>query len=129
MVNKTLPEVPPPRVPQFFSVYYSAIIEHTNQVIFLEDDDVAAVMNGSLTIHRLKRNFDDPNESTVREVISLQMEIQQIMKGTVGPSGERPPAYNRQFAPSRCSSCIGLFAFTDADTDYDPIPVVVSIGI
>ena len=67
----------------FLSVHCSAIIEHTNQVIFLEDDDVAAVMNGSLTIHRLKRNFDDPNESTVREVISLQMEIQQIMKGAV----------------------------------------------
>ena len=65
-----------------YFVYCSAIIEHTNQVIFLEDDDVAAVMNGCLTIHRLKRNFDDPNESTVREVISLQMEIQQIMKGT-----------------------------------------------
>ena len=66
-------------------------------MIFLEDDDVAAVMNGSLTIHRLKRNFDDPNESTVREVISLQMEIQQIMKGTVGPSGGRPSPHNGQF--------------------------------
>ncbi len=59
----------------------SAIIEHTNQVIYLEDDDVAAVTNGSLTIHRIKRNFDDPNESTVREVITLKMEIQEIMKG------------------------------------------------
>ena len=98
-------------------------------MIFLEDDDVAAVMNGSLTIHRLKRNFDDPNESTVREVISLQMEIQQIMKGKVGPSGERPPAHNGQFTPSRRSSCIGVFAFTDADPDYGPIPVVVRIGI
>ena len=60
---------------------HSAIIEHTNQVIFLEDDDVAAVRNGRLTIHRIKRNFDDPKESTVREVITLKMEIQEIMKG------------------------------------------------
>ena len=58
-------------------------------MIFLEDDDVAAVTNGCLTIHRLKRNFDDPNESTVREVISLQMEIQQIMKGEWAVGCER----------------------------------------
>ena len=59
----------------------SAIIEHTNQVIFLEDDDVAAVSNGDLTIHRIKRDFNDPNESNVREVITLKLEIQEIMKG------------------------------------------------
>ena len=51
------------------------------QVIFLEDDDVAAVINGDLTIHRIKRDLNDPNESTVREVITLKMEIQEIMKG------------------------------------------------
>ena len=56
----------------------SAIIEHTNQVIFLEDDDVAAVQNGCLTIHRIKRTLD---ESTTREVTTIKMEIQQIMKG------------------------------------------------
>ena len=50
-------------------------------MIFLEDDDVAAVTDGRLTIHRIKRNFDDPNESSVREVVTLKMEIQQIMKG------------------------------------------------
>ena len=49
--------------------------------MFLEDDDVAAVKDGSLSIHRIKRNFNDPNESTVREVITLKLEIQQIMKG------------------------------------------------
>lgn len=26
---------------------YSAVIEHTNRVIYMEDDDVAAVVNGS----------------------------------------------------------------------------------
>ena len=85
-INISLRQKPNCCMPQFVCkllfTNYSAIIEHTNQVIFLEDDDVAAVTNGSLTIHRIRRNFDDPNESTVREVISLQMEIQQIMKGT-----------------------------------------------
>ena len=47
-------------------------------MIFLEDDDVAAVTNGCLTIHRMTRSLDD---STVREVTTLKMEIQQIMKG------------------------------------------------
>ena len=47
-------------------------------VIFLEDDDVAAVKDGSLNIHRIQRNV---NDSSVREVITLKMEIQQIMKG------------------------------------------------
>lgn len=65
-------------VEYFFASDASPIIEHTNKVIFLEDDDVAAVKNGSLTIHRIHRNVD---ESTVREVITLKMEIQQIMKG------------------------------------------------
>ncbi|ESO87445.1 hypothetical protein LOTGIDRAFT_235105 [Lottia gigantea] len=66
-------------VEYFFASDASAVIEHTNQVIFLEDDDVAAVKNGCLTIHRVSRNVDD---STIREVITLKMEIQQIMKGS-----------------------------------------------
>jgi len=57
----------------------SAIIEHTKQVIFLEDDDVAALLNGGLSIHRLKRS--KTNEQATRAVLSLQMEMQQIMKG------------------------------------------------
>nr|CAB3248902.1 glutamine--fructose-6-phosphate aminotransferase [isomerizing] 2 [Phallusia mammillata] len=63
----------------FFASDASAIIEHTNQVIFLEDDDVAAAVDGGLSIHRLKRGKDD--EATSRAVMSLQMEMQQIMKG------------------------------------------------
>lgn len=65
-------------VEYFFASDASAVIEHTNRVIFLEDDDVAAVKEGNLTIHRLKRTLD---ESTAREIITLKMEIQQIMKG------------------------------------------------
>uniref|UniRef100_UPI0005218E65 glutamine--fructose-6-phosphate aminotransferase [isomerizing] 2 isoform X1 n=1 Tax=Ciona intestinalis TaxID=7719 RepID=UPI0005218E65 len=63
----------------YFASDASAIIEHTNQVIFLEDDDVAAVVNGALSIHRIKRGKS--NESTTRTVMSLQLELQQIMKG------------------------------------------------
>ncbi|XP_048758308.2 glutamine--fructose-6-phosphate aminotransferase [isomerizing] 1-like isoform X4 [Ostrea edulis] len=66
-------------VEYFFASDASAIIEHTNQVIYLEDDDVAAVQNGCLTIHRIKRTLD---ESTTREVTTIKMEIQQIMKGS-----------------------------------------------
>jgi len=65
-------------VEYFFASDASAVIEHTNRVIFLEDDDVAAVKEGSLSIHRLRRSLD---ESHSREIITLKMEIQQIMKG------------------------------------------------
>uniref|UniRef100_A0A670J1G6 glutamine--fructose-6-phosphate transaminase (isomerizing) n=1 Tax=Podarcis muralis TaxID=64176 RepID=A0A670J1G6_PODMU len=59
-------------------LFYSAVIEHTNRVIFLEDDDVAAVVDGRLSIHRVKRTAADHPS---RAVQTLQMELQQIMKG------------------------------------------------
>ncbi|XP_048513338.1 glutamine--fructose-6-phosphate aminotransferase [isomerizing] 2-like isoform X3 [Athalia rosae] len=65
-------------VEYFFASDASAVIEHTNRVIFLEDDDVAAVKDGALSIHRLRRLMDDPH---AREICTLKMEIQQIMKG------------------------------------------------
>uniref|UniRef100_A0A8C6Z824 glutamine--fructose-6-phosphate transaminase (isomerizing) n=1 Tax=Nothoprocta perdicaria TaxID=30464 RepID=A0A8C6Z824_NOTPE len=62
----------------FFASDASAVIEHTNRVIFLEDDDIAAVTDGKLSIHRLERSAsDDPS----RAIQTLQMELQQIMKG------------------------------------------------
>lgn len=57
----------------------SAIIEHTKQVIFLEDDDVAAVEDGALSIHRIKRGHNTSPQT--REVQNLTMELQQIMMG------------------------------------------------
>lgn len=63
-------------VEYFFASDASAIIEHTNRVLFLEDDDVAAVNGGVLSIHRINRE----GESS-REITTLKMEIQQIMKG------------------------------------------------
>lgn len=39
---------------------------------------MAAVKNGALSIHRLKKALDDPH---AREITTLKMEIQEIMKG------------------------------------------------
>lgn len=69
---------PPPTLP-----HISAVIEHTNRVIFLEDDDVAAVSEGRLSIHRIKRRAGD---YPARAIQTLQMELQQIMKGESGRS-------------------------------------------
>ncbi|GAB0090905.1 glutamine--fructose-6-phosphate aminotransferase [Sergentomyia squamirostris] len=66
-------------VEYFFASDASAVIEHTNRVIYLEDDDVAAVKDGALSIHRLRKCNDDPH---VREIATLKMEIQEIMKGS-----------------------------------------------
>jgi len=67
-------------VEYFFASDASAIVEHTDRVIYLLDDDVAAVGNeGILTIHRLKRNSEDTHN---REITTLKMEIQEIMKGS-----------------------------------------------
>lgn len=62
----------------YFASDASAVIEHTNKVIFLEDNDVAAVREGSLSIHRIKREVGD---AMSREVHTLKMEIQEIMRG------------------------------------------------
>jgi len=69
-------------IPFLLCCWISAIIEHTNQVIYLEDNDVAAVNRlGQLTIHRVRHSYDDPHASAVREVITLRTKIQEIMKG------------------------------------------------
>ncbi|XP_078141228.1 glutamine--fructose-6-phosphate aminotransferase [isomerizing] 1 isoform X1 [Centroberyx gerrardi] len=65
-------------VEYYFASDASAVIEHTNRVIFLEDDDVAAVTEGRLSIHRIKRTVGD---HPARAIQTLQMELQQIMKG------------------------------------------------
>lgn len=65
-----------PAVEYFFASDASAIIEHTNRVIFLEDEDVATVVNGSLNIHRCKRDGN-----TERIITELQMQMENIMKG------------------------------------------------
>uniref|UniRef100_A0A672R602 glutamine--fructose-6-phosphate transaminase (isomerizing) n=1 Tax=Sinocyclocheilus grahami TaxID=75366 RepID=A0A672R602_SINGR len=65
-------------VEYYFASDASAVIEHTNRIIFLEDDDIAAVRDGRLSIHRIKRTAGD---HPARAIQTLQMELQQIMKG------------------------------------------------
>ncbi|XP_062913055.1 glutamine--fructose-6-phosphate aminotransferase [isomerizing] 1-like [Mobula hypostoma] len=65
-------------VEYYFASDASAVIEHTNRVIFLEDDDVAAVVDGHLSIHRINRRAGD---HPARAIQTLQLELQQIMKG------------------------------------------------
>uniref|UniRef100_A0A4W3HHY1 glutamine--fructose-6-phosphate transaminase (isomerizing) n=1 Tax=Callorhinchus milii TaxID=7868 RepID=A0A4W3HHY1_CALMI len=65
-------------VEYYFASDASAVIEHTNKVIFLEDNDVAAVVDGCLSIHRVERTVAD---CPARGIQTLQMELQQIMKG------------------------------------------------
>ncbi|CAG01194.1 unnamed protein product [Tetraodon nigroviridis] len=65
-------------VEYYFASDASAIIEHTNKVLYMEDDDIAVVTKGQLSIHRLNRQA---GEDPVRAIQTLQMELQQIMKG------------------------------------------------
>ncbi len=53
-------------VEYFFASDASAIIEHTDRVMYLEDDDVASVKGGRLSLHRVKRNVDDNANRCVR---------------------------------------------------------------
>lgn len=64
----------------YFASDASAIIEHTNQVIFMEDDDLAVVNNGALTIHRTQHG-EVLGQPAIREIHELKIELQQIMKG------------------------------------------------
>ncbi|XP_051897567.1 glutamine--fructose-6-phosphate aminotransferase [isomerizing] 1-like [Pristis pectinata] len=66
-------------VEYYFASDASAIIEHTNRAIFLEDDDVAAVVDGCLSIHRVERTASD---CPARGIQILQVELQQMMKGS-----------------------------------------------
>merc|ERR550534_2398385 len=60
----------------FFASDASAIIEHTNKVIYLEDGDIAWVNDGNLDIHHITDEMPG-----TRDVQTLHMEIQEIMKG------------------------------------------------
>ncbi|XP_014669719.1 PREDICTED: glutamine--fructose-6-phosphate aminotransferase [isomerizing] 2-like isoform X2 [Priapulus caudatus] len=67
-------------VEYFLASDASALIEHTNQMIYLEDDDVAAVSGGSLTIHR-HTSMKKKDQFATREIQTVMMEMKQIMKG------------------------------------------------
>ncbi|CAG0913865.1 unnamed protein product [Notodromas monacha] len=79
-----LPETGTAEIEYFFASDASAIVDHTKRVIYLEDDDVAFVRDGCLSIHRLSRNADGGPVDlgpTSREITTLKLEIQEIMKG------------------------------------------------
>lgn len=62
----------------FLSSDPSSIVEHTKKVLYLEDDDIAHIHEGSLNIHRLKNGA---GVSNVRAIQTIEMQLQQIMKG------------------------------------------------
>lgn len=63
----------------FLSSDPSAIVEHTKKVLYLEDDDIAHIHEGSLNIHRLKK---DDGSSNVRTIQTLEIQLQEMMKGS-----------------------------------------------
>lgn len=62
----------------FLSSDPSALVEHTKKVLYLEDDDIAHIHEGQLNIHRLKK---DDGTSNVRTIQTIELELQEIMKG------------------------------------------------
>ncbi|OMP84934.1 Glucosamine--fructose-6-phosphate aminotransferase [isomerizing] [Diplodia seriata] len=62
----------------FLSSDPSAIVEHTKKVLYLEDDDIAHIHEGSLNIHRVNK---EDGASNVRAIQTLEIELQEIMKG------------------------------------------------
>eukprot|EP00095_Tigriopus_kingsejongensis_P008094 maker-scaffold590_size129399-snap-gene-0.26 protein:Tk08094 transcript:maker-scaffold590_size129399-snap-gene-0.26-mRNA-1 annotation:"hypothetical protein DAPPUDRAFT_329474" len=73
------PSNPGDPVEYFFSSDASAIVEHTNRVLYLADNDVAAVKKGVLSIHRCSGHSNTEGDS--REITTLMLALQQIMKG------------------------------------------------
>lgn len=69
----------PSPVEFFFSSDPASVIQHTKKVLFLEDDDIAHIYDGELHIHRAKKLL--AGESTVRPIQTLEMELNEIMKG------------------------------------------------
>ncbi|CRG87899.1 glucosamine--fructose-6-phosphate aminotransferase (isomerizing) [Talaromyces islandicus] len=62
----------------FLSSDPSSIVEHTKKVLYLEDDDIAHIHEGQLNIHRLTK---DDGTSNVRAIQTIELELQEIMKG------------------------------------------------
>lgn len=62
----------------FLSSDPASVIEHTKKVLFLEDDDIAHIYDGELHIHRAKKSA---GESTIRQIQTLELELNEIMKG------------------------------------------------
>lgn len=70
-----------PSIEFFIASDPSAIVEHTKQVLYLEDDDVAHLADGDLMIHRLRTSNDDPSLGDKRTIQTIELELAEIMKG------------------------------------------------
>ncbi|KAI5969061.1 GFA1 [Candida margitis] len=69
----------PTPVEFFLSSDPASVVQHTKKVLFLEDDDIAHIYDGELHIHRASTK--SAGESTVRPIQTLEMELNEIMKG------------------------------------------------
>lgn len=63
----------------FLSSDPASVIQHTKKVLFLEDDDIAHIYDGELHIHRASKK--NAGESATRQIQTLEMELNEIMKG------------------------------------------------
>mmetsp|Transcript_21244 Transcript_21244/g.55444 ORF Transcript_21244/g.55444 Transcript_21244/m.55444 type:complete len:690 (+) Transcript_21244:71-2140(+) len=57
----------------------AAIIEHTKRILFLQDDDVATICAGDLSI---SRGENRPKLQPTREIKTVELELHAIMKGS-----------------------------------------------
>lgn len=58
----------------------SALVEHTNKVMYLEDNDIAHVSSGNVFIHRPHSRAKETG-SEMREIKTIETELAAIMKG------------------------------------------------
>ena len=65
----------------FFASDATAIIAHTRKVVYLEDNDIAAIADGVLSITRVTRPGVKDLTTGTREVTTLKMELEEIKKG------------------------------------------------
>jgi glutamine---fructose-6-phosphate transaminase (isomerizing) len=66
----------------FFSSDASALVEHTDKVLYLEDGDVVHVDNvGHMDLYNFRNSETEAHISSNRVVNTLKMELEQIMKG------------------------------------------------
>ena len=65
----------------YFASDASALVEHTKSVVVLEDDDVAHIAAGRYHVYHHHGRPGQQHESVARVILTLQMEVSQIMKG------------------------------------------------
>lgn len=68
------------KVEIFLASDASALVEHTNKVIYLEDNDIAHVIAGSVNVYRPNSKAKETGPD-VREIVTIDTELADIMKG------------------------------------------------